>query len=180
VVAGNSDADWTGNADDGKSTSRGCFYVGTNLVAWMSRKQSYISLSTVEAKYNAVGSCCTQLLLLVLLASFCVWTKSLVCKDAVLQGILLFRKISKDSVYKSKNLWFPVNRPDDRAIPSERPSVHCSICPDEMPYRPDARQTNHHPSGRRTFFVGPLLYREATVPACIRSDVSAARPDASQ
>jgi len=38
VVAGYSDADWAGNVDDRKSTSRGCFYVGNNLVAWMSKK----------------------------------------------------------------------------------------------------------------------------------------------
>ena len=36
VLAGYSDADWTGNADD--STSGGCFYVGNNLVSWMSKK----------------------------------------------------------------------------------------------------------------------------------------------
>ncbi|XP_035541655.1 secreted RxLR effector protein 161-like [Juglans regia] len=35
-----SDADWAGNADDRKSTSGGYFYVGTNLVAWMSKKQN--------------------------------------------------------------------------------------------------------------------------------------------
>jgi hypothetical protein len=62
VVAGHSDADWARNADDRKSTSGGCFYVGNNLVAWMSKKQASISLSTAEAEYNAVGSCCTQLL----------------------------------------------------------------------------------------------------------------------
>jgi hypothetical protein len=45
VVAGYSDADWAGNADDRKSTSGGCFYVGNNLVAWMSKKQASISLS---------------------------------------------------------------------------------------------------------------------------------------
>jgi hypothetical protein len=33
VVAGYSDANWASNADDRKRTSRGCFYVGTNLVA---------------------------------------------------------------------------------------------------------------------------------------------------
>jgi hypothetical protein len=37
VLAGYFDADWAGNGDDRKSTSGGCFYVGTNLVAWMSR-----------------------------------------------------------------------------------------------------------------------------------------------
>ena len=33
VLAGYSNADWTGNADDRRSTSRGCFYVGNNLVS---------------------------------------------------------------------------------------------------------------------------------------------------
>lgn len=62
VVARYSNADWAGNADDRKSTFGGCFYVGNNLVAWMSKKQASISLSTTEAEYIAVGSCCTQLL----------------------------------------------------------------------------------------------------------------------
>ena len=38
VLAGYSDADWAGNANDRKSTSRGYFYVGNNLVSWMSKK----------------------------------------------------------------------------------------------------------------------------------------------
>ena len=62
VLAGYSDVDWAGNADDRKSTSRGCFYVGNNLVSWMSKKQNSISLSIVEVDYIAAGSCCTQLL----------------------------------------------------------------------------------------------------------------------
>ena len=59
VLAGYSDADWAGNANDRKSTSRGCFYVGNNLVSWMSKKQNSISLSTAEAEYITAGSCCT-------------------------------------------------------------------------------------------------------------------------
>ncbi|XP_065617665.1 secreted RxLR effector protein 161-like [Quercus suber] len=62
VLAGYSDADWAGNADDRKSTSGGCFYVGNNLVSWMSKKQYSISLSTAEAEYIAASICCTQLL----------------------------------------------------------------------------------------------------------------------
>ena len=62
VLARYSDVDWTGNANDRKSTSGGCFYVGNNLVSWMSKKQNSISLSTIEAEYIVVGSCCTQLL----------------------------------------------------------------------------------------------------------------------
>ena len=33
VLAGYSDVDWAVNADDRKSTSGGCFYVGNNLVS---------------------------------------------------------------------------------------------------------------------------------------------------
>ena len=59
ILAGYSDVDWAENADDRKSTSGGCFYMGNNLVSWMSKKQNSISLSTAETKYIAVGSCCT-------------------------------------------------------------------------------------------------------------------------
>jgi hypothetical protein len=38
---------------------------------------------------------------------------------------------------KDRRFRFPVSRLDDRAIPSGRPSDHCSIRPDDVPYRPD-------------------------------------------
>ena len=38
VLARYSNADWAGNAYDRKSTSEGCFYVGNNLVSWLSKK----------------------------------------------------------------------------------------------------------------------------------------------
>ena len=56
-LAGFSDSNWASNADDRKSTSGGCFYVGANLVAWMSKKQNSVSLSIAEAEYIAAGSC---------------------------------------------------------------------------------------------------------------------------
>jgi hypothetical protein len=59
-------------------------------------------------------------------------------KDAVLKRILLFRRVSDDSACKTENLRILVNRPDDRAISSGLPSVHYSIYPDDVPYRPDA------------------------------------------
>ena len=62
VLARYSNADWARNADDRKSTLGGCFYVGNNLVSWMSKKKNSISLSTVEVEYIATSSCCTQLL----------------------------------------------------------------------------------------------------------------------
>eukprot|EP00253_Pinus_taeda_P014456 PITA_14456 len=56
------DADWDGSVDDRKSTSGGAFFMGSRLVSWFSKKQSSIALSTAEAEYVAVASCCTQLL----------------------------------------------------------------------------------------------------------------------
>eukprot|EP00253_Pinus_taeda_P034945 PITA_34945 len=55
-------ADWVGSVDDRKSTNGSAFYMGSRLVSWFSKKQSSISLSTAEAEYVAVASCCTQLL----------------------------------------------------------------------------------------------------------------------
>ncbi|XP_050918774.1 uncharacterized mitochondrial protein AtMg00810-like [Lathyrus oleraceus] len=56
------DAYWTCKADDRKSTSGGCFFLGNNLISWFNKKQNYVSLSTAEAEYIAVGSSCSQLI----------------------------------------------------------------------------------------------------------------------
>ena len=53
--------DWAGSVDDRKSTSGGAFYMGSRLLSCFNKKQSSIVLSTVEAEYVAVTSCCTQL-----------------------------------------------------------------------------------------------------------------------
>ena len=57
-----SDANWARCIDDRKSTFGGFFYLGNNLVSWMTKKQNSISLSTAEAEYIAAASCCAQLL----------------------------------------------------------------------------------------------------------------------
>ena len=46
------DANWAGSIDDRKSTSGAMLYLGDCLVSWSSKKQSSVSLSTKEAKYD--------------------------------------------------------------------------------------------------------------------------------
>ena len=48
-----------GSVDNQKSTSGGCFYLGNNLVSWMSKKQNFVSFFIAAAKYIVAGSCCT-------------------------------------------------------------------------------------------------------------------------
>jgi len=61
-----------------------------------------------------------------------VWTKSLVCKDAVLQGIPLFRSVSEDSALLAS-----------QKISGSLSTVRTFICPlfhpSDVPYRPDAQ-----------------------------------------
>ncbi|WVZ94146.1 LOW QUALITY PROTEIN: hypothetical protein U9M48_040077 [Paspalum notatum var. saurae] len=61
-LRGFSDADHAGCRIDRKSTSGTCQLLGTSLVSWSSRKQASVSLSTTEAEYIAVASCCSQFL----------------------------------------------------------------------------------------------------------------------
>ena len=91
--AGFSDSDWGGNADDRKSTTGGCFYVGANLVAWMSEKQNSVSLSTTEAEYIAAGSCCSQLL----------WMKNVLTDCGISHDTMVFYCDNSNAIDISKN-----------------------------------------------------------------------------
>jgi hypothetical protein len=54
-----SDADWANCVDERKNTSGGEFFLGDSLVAWLSKKQGSISLSTTEEEYIAAATYCT-------------------------------------------------------------------------------------------------------------------------
>ncbi|KAK1392382.1 hypothetical protein POM88_011438 [Heracleum sosnowskyi] len=56
------DADYAAPLVDRKSTSGVCDFLGDCLVAWHSKKQTSIALSTAEGEYIAAGSCCTHIL----------------------------------------------------------------------------------------------------------------------
>ena len=57
-----SDADYGGCRIDRKSTSGTCQFIGNMLISWFSKKQSSVALSTTEAEYMALSSCCAQIL----------------------------------------------------------------------------------------------------------------------
>jgi hypothetical protein len=116
-----------------------------------------------------------------ILASFCVWTKSLMCKDATNRDSTcqsIFKRLF--TAKKIKDFRFPVSRPDEV---SSHPNAHLSTVPSDRTTcssRPDARQTSIIRPDDVSFRPDPPLYREASVLACIRPDISTARPDVHQ
>jgi hypothetical protein len=67
--------------------------VGTNLVAWMSKKQNFISFFTAEAEYIAARSCCTQL----------IWMKQLLADYGFSQGKMIVYCDNTSAINISKN-----------------------------------------------------------------------------
>ncbi|XP_070036064.1 secreted RxLR effector protein 161-like [Nicotiana tomentosiformis] len=61
-LVGYVDADYTGFLVDGKSTSGLAHFLSSCLVSWATKKQNFVALSTAEAEYVVVASCCAQLL----------------------------------------------------------------------------------------------------------------------
>ena len=57
-----SDADWAGDPTDRRSTTGYCFFLGTSLISWRSKKQTVISYSSTEAEYRALADTTSELL----------------------------------------------------------------------------------------------------------------------
>jgi hypothetical protein len=55
-LQGYTDSDWAGSATDRKSTSGCCFSLGSTMISWFSRKQTFVALSSAEAEYMAAST----------------------------------------------------------------------------------------------------------------------------
>ena len=53
---GYTDSDCAGSVRDRKSTSGGCYCLGSTMISWFSKKQSNVALSIAEAEYIATCS----------------------------------------------------------------------------------------------------------------------------
>lgn len=61
-MEGYSDANWATDVNDRKSVSGYLILCGGNPVAWFSKKQSCVALSTAEAEYVAAAACAQDLI----------------------------------------------------------------------------------------------------------------------
>ncbi|XP_055633002.1 uncharacterized protein LOC129773420 [Toxorhynchites rutilus septentrionalis] len=57
-----SDADWAGDHASRRSTTGFIFFFGNGPIAWVSRRQTCVSLSSMEAEYIALSEACQELL----------------------------------------------------------------------------------------------------------------------
>ncbi|XP_068334956.1 uncharacterized mitochondrial protein AtMg00810-like [Pyrus communis] len=51
-----SDADWAGDPNNRRSTTRLVAFLGNNPILWSSKKQNTVSRSSIEAKYRAIAT----------------------------------------------------------------------------------------------------------------------------
>ncbi|RVW24113.1 Retrovirus-related Pol polyprotein from transposon TNT 1-94 [Vitis vinifera] len=62
VLRAFSDADWAGDPTDRRSTTGYCFLLGSSLISWRSKKQTFVARSSTEAEYCALADTTSELL----------------------------------------------------------------------------------------------------------------------
>ena len=72
------DADWAGDLDRRRSTSRYIFNLFRGAVSWMSKKQSVVALSTTKTKYMAANHVSKE----------AVWLQRLFSSMGLVQGAI--------------------------------------------------------------------------------------------
>ena len=56
------DADLAGDSIDRRSTTGYCFLLGSSLISWRSKKQTFVTRSSTEAEYRALADTTSELL----------------------------------------------------------------------------------------------------------------------
>ena len=62
VLRAFSDADWAGDPTDRRSTTGYCFLLGSSLISWRSKKQTFVACFSIEAEYRALTDTTSELL----------------------------------------------------------------------------------------------------------------------
>ncbi|WJZ82231.1 hypothetical protein VitviT2T_002006 [Vitis vinifera] len=62
VLRAFSNADWAGDPTDRRSTTGYCFLIGSSLISWRSKKQTFVARSSTEAEYRALADTISELL----------------------------------------------------------------------------------------------------------------------
>ena len=132
------DTNWAGSIDDRQSTSGKCFYLGNNLVSWLSKKQNSVSLSTAKAKYIAIGSCCTQLL----------WMKKLLHDYRIPQEMMSVLCDNTSAINLSKN---PIQHSKSKHI-----EIHYHFICDLVEDKIICLEFSHKDNQKADIFTKPL------------------------
>ena len=88
------DANWVGDLDHRRSTSRYVFNLFRGAISWMSKKQSIVALSTTEFEYMPATHASKEV----------VWLKILCSKIGFKQQVLRIDCDSKSEIFLAKNL----------------------------------------------------------------------------
>eukprot|EP00253_Pinus_taeda_P032808 PITA_32808 len=92
-IRGFVDANWAGDLDQRRSTSGYAFNLFGGAVSWMSKKQSVVALSTIEAVYMAATHASKE----------AVWLQRMCSRMGLVQGAIRIDCDSQSAIFLAKN-----------------------------------------------------------------------------